>query len=442
MNNRPSFSLSYDQLLADLHTAYLDARKHKRNRPYQLRFEAHLEENLSSLCQSLWMRTYRPNPSTCFIIRDPKQREVFAADFRDRIVHHLYYNYVHEMLEKTFIHDSYSCIKGRGTHYGIGRLEQHIRKESQNYQEPCYVLKMDIRGYFMHIDRSRLLTIVQDSLQRMGNHRVNGHTSQRWSEKVDMDFVDYLTREIVLLNPTEDCRIRGNASDWDGLPASKSLFRSKEGCGLPIGNLTSQLFSNVYLNVLDQYMKRTLKCHRYGRYVDDFCVVSADREWLRSLVPKVRRFLQEVLGLDVHEGKSQIRDVRMGVEFLGAYLKPHRRYVSNATLCRMHRKLRLLHAVACKGVHGSVERKCLLALRIRSSLNSFLGVLSHYRSYGIRSRMMAVEYPCFGMYGSFSRNSLLFSPSSSFQVRFMDGFVTGKSLFGAKIECEEPAKVP
>ena len=122
------YRLTRDQLLADLYTAYYDARRHKRNKPYQLRFEENLEANLDELCEELWTRTYKPRPSTCFIIREPKPREVFAADFRDRIVHHLYFNYTHEMYERTFIQDSYSCIKGRGTHYGIKRLESHIRK--------------------------------------------------------------------------------------------------------------------------------------------------------------------------------------------------------------------------------------------------------------------------------------------------------------------------
>lgn len=150
-----SFSLTYSQLLQDLHRAYYDARRHKRCKPYVQRFEANLEHNLSQLCYELWTRRYCPQPSTCFIITDPKKREVFAAEFRDRIVHHLYYNYVHTMFERTFVQDSYSCIKGRGTHYGVRRLEHHIRQESHNYTKPCYVMKMDVRGYFMHIDRKK-----------------------------------------------------------------------------------------------------------------------------------------------------------------------------------------------------------------------------------------------------------------------------------------------
>lgn len=369
-----SFRLTYDQLLLYLHVAYIDARRGKRQKPYQKRFENNAEENLLLLCDELWSRNYLPGPSTCFIITDPKTREVFAAQFRDRIVHHLYYNYVHEMLERTFIADSYSCIKGRGTHYGISRLEKHIRKESQNYTEPCYVLKMDIRGYFMHINRQRLLDITLASLRHMSAHRVAKDESVRWRDLVDMVFLEYLSRVIIMTNPIEGCRMRGNPLEWKDLPPEKSLFHSEPGCGLPIGNLTSQLFSNVYLNVLDQYAKSQLHCRHYGRYVDDFYVVSADRERLRYISNELTSFLKESLLLEVNKDKSIVYDVSFGVAFLGAFLKPHRRYVSNSTLHRMEMKVSKL----CK--QDSPES-------LRSSLNSFLGLLSHYRSYNIRLRM-------------------------------------------------------
>ena len=365
-------TLTREQLLADLYTAYYDARRHKRNKPYQLRFEARLSENLEELCDALYTRTYRPLPSSCFIITEPKKREVFAAEFRDRVVHHLYYNYTYRMFERTFIQDSYSCLAGRGTHYGIRRLEQHIRRESRNYTRPCWVLKMDIRGYFMHIDRRRLLDITLRILSRTPPNlplrgRPHGSLPSREGRGGSWSFLRYLTREIVLLDPTENCRIKGTPADWKALPGDKSLFHSPEGCGLPIGNLTSQLFSNVYLGRLDDYMKRTLRCHRYGRYVDDFYVVGCSREWLRSLIPKVRRFLREELGLTLHEGKVRLCPVRQGVEFLGAYLKPHRRYVSSATLRRIRHKLPLLAL--------ETDPK-----RLRSRLASFRGVLSHYRT--------------------------------------------------------------
>ncbi len=365
------YTLTKKQLEKDLYRAYFEARKHKRNKPCQIRFEKGLEENITSLCEDLWNRTYRPMPSRCFIISDPKKREVFAADFRDRIVHHLYYDYVHEMFERTFIQDCYSCIKHRGTHYGIKRMEMHIRRESQNYTVPCYVLKLDIRGYFMSIDRRRLLQIAQDTLDKMSLHLISRHGVKRWGEVVDMDFVRYLTSELILPNPVDDCRIVGSPADWEDLPADKSLFNSAENRGLPIGNLTSQLFSNVYMNVFDQYVKRDLRCRHYGRYVDDSYIVSSDVCFLRSLIPKVRDFLLDKLGLRLHEGKLAVCDVRQGVGFLGAYLKPGRTYIHNSSLRRMKSKVALLE---------SVDNPALL----QSSLNSFLGVLSHYRTKHIQ----------------------------------------------------------
>lgn len=380
------FRLTRERLFADLRQAYYDARRHKRNKPYQLHFEAHLEENLESLCDALWNRTYQPLPSSCFIITDPKKREVFAADFRDRIVHHLYYNYTHQMYERTFIHDTYSCIKERGTHYGVKRLEQHIRKESQNYTVPCYVMKMDIRGYFMHIDRKHLLEICLASIDKMVCHRVSCHRPEQWQQVVDVDFIKYLTEAIVLLNPAVCCRVKGQKSDWEGLPFDKSLFHSPEGCGLPIGNLTSQLFSNVYLNVLDQFMKRELKCRHYGRYVDDFYVVSADKVWLHSIVPKVKALLSERLGLSFHEGKLKVASAWHGVEFLGTWLKPHRIYVSRNCVGRINRKLDVL------------ERENLE--KWYAVLNSYCGILSHWNNFNVR-QMMLLKRHRFSQWGMF-----------------------------------------
>ena len=388
--------LSRDQLYRDLCQAYLEARRHKRNKPYQQRFEADWENNIDSLCESLWSRTYKPLPSVCFVITDPKRREVFAAHFRDRIVHHLYFDYTHEMFERTFIQDSYSCIKGRGTHYGIQRLTNHIIKESCNYTKPCFVLKMDIRGYFMSIDRERLLAICLDSLEKMSHHRLGGCLPARWEELIDLDFVRYLTTEIVMLDPTCSCRIIGKDSDWDYLPHDKSLFHSAKGCGLPIGNLTSQLFSNVYLNVFDQYMKRTLHCKHYGRYVDDFYVVSCNRDWLESLVPLISNFLLNHLGLRVHEGKTTILDVKKGVEFLGAYVLPYRTYLSRNTLERIDKKLSDLE-------NDKNDTS------INNALNSYCGVMSHWQNYNVR-KMMLLDRHQFTRHGFFSFDVNRFVP--------------------------------
>ena len=237
------FATSPSQLLADLYAAYRDARKHKRRKNYQLAFERNLELELIRLRDSIISRKYTPGVSTCFIIHDPKMREVFAATFRDRVVHHLLYNYIRPFLEPQFIEDSYSCIKGRGTHYGIARLENHIIDVSRNYSRSCYVLKMDISGYFMHISREILLDLCRSMLHP-------------FKDRMDWPLVNFLLDRLVLYDATKNCVRLGRAEDWNELPMQKSLFKSPAGCGLPIGNLTSQLFSNVYLNGLDWFITR------------------------------------------------------------------------------------------------------------------------------------------------------------------------------------------
>ena len=368
-----AYRLTKQALWADLYAAYLCARRHKTSQPYVKHFERRLTENITALTDALWHRTYKPEPSTCFIIERPKKREVFAAQFRDRVVHHLYYNYTHLLFERTFIADTYSCITGRGTHYGVERLKKHILTESQNYTRKCWVLKLDIRGYFMHIDRHKLLDISLDTLQKMRHHRIVKGERRTWSDEIDFPFVEWLTREIVLLNPITDCHIAGSEADWMGLDNAKSLRYACDGRGLPIGNLTSQLYSNVYMNVFDQYMKRTLRCQHYGRYVDDAYVVSADKAWLKSIVPEVRMFLKKKLGLDLHLGKVQLSLAQRGVSFLGAYVLPHRTYIDNKALLR--------------SVQGIAEIDTRNALHTYLSINSYLGVMNHHATYNLRRQL-------------------------------------------------------
>ena len=368
-----NYRLTRQQLLIDLYAAFYDARRHKADKPYVKCFEENLKEELERLCDDLWTRKYEAEPSRCFIVEYPKKREVFAAQFRDRIVHHLYFNYTHTLFERTFIQDTYSCIKRRGTLYGIERLYGHIRQESLNYTIPCWVLSLDIRGYFMHIDRKRLLEIATDSFLRMSGHRVAKGRAERWKDVIDTDFILWLTGKVVMLDPTQDCIILGSRDDWSGLDRDKSLFSTDSGIGLPIGNLTSQLFSNVYLNVLDQFMKRELKCRHYCRYVDDARIVSCDRKWLLGIVPVIERFLEERLHLQLHKGKMRISCIYHGVEFLGGYLRPYRKYVSNKALRRMRTKM--------SETNGSD-----VAFLWRS-VCSYLGLMAHYSSYNIRRDM-------------------------------------------------------
>lgn len=368
------YHLTKDRLLYDLYFAFFCAERHKRKMAYVQHYREHLHLFLSDLCERLWNRTYYPGPSSCFIISDPTLREVFAADFEDRIVHHLYYNYTHEMYERTFIEDSYSCIPGRGTGHGVERLYKHIRSESQSYTKECYILKLDIRGYFMHINRSKLLKQCKQTIRCMQTRRISKKELLTWEEKIDIPFILWLTEVIVMLDPIENCIRKGDQSKRELLPKSKSLFFSPKGCGLPIGNLTSQLFSNIYLNAFDHYMKRVLKCKHYGRYVDDAYVVSCSRAFLHKVIPLADKFLMKELGLELHKGKIKIARVMYGTDFLGVYFKPWRLYTSTKSLHRIN-----LH----------LNQVCKMGKqRILCSINSYLGTMKHCASFNLRTQMM------------------------------------------------------
>lgn len=377
------FRLTRNQLLLDLYEAYKSARKNKRKTSDQQRFELNLELELVQLSKELYVRKYHPRQSICFIIRDPKQREVFAAHFRDRVVHHLYYNYTHKLYERFFIIDSYSCISGRGTHYGINRLVHHIRSASHNNQGNCYVLKLDIKGYFMHINRDLLHKHCQQMLDR---------SQKFYAAKLDFSLIRYLTTLFTLQNPVIGCKMQGQRSDWHGLPPSKSLFYSKEGCGLPIGNLTSQLFSNIYMNAFDQYMKRDLHCSHYGRYVDDAYVVSTDREWLRSIIPFIKNFLSSELKLELHKDKLKIDKARYGTQFLGAYIKPWRTYIAHSGGLRMKQKLLSMDFLQEIKV-DTLQSRC----------NSYSGLLGHYSGWRVRRSLLCQSHAVF-KYGYLGRS--------------------------------------
>ena len=215
-----------------------------------------------------------------------------------------------------------------------------------------------------------------------------------WGDSGKAEFVDYLLETIVRVDPTDGCVMRGDAAEWGRLAPEKSLFHSPADCGLPIGNLSSQLFSNVYLNAFDQFCKRSLGVRHYGRYVDDAYFVSSDRESLKALRPEVRRFLREELGLEMSEYKLQIYDAYKGVPFLGAYLKPYRTYVSNGTLRRIRRKVLSLPADD--------------TVRLRSSVNSFLGVFGHCDTF-LQRRALFLHQSSLPAYGRFSADCLRFT---------------------------------
>lgn len=363
-------------LLESLFRAYFDVRKNKRNTVNQIRYELDFERNLFDLCYEIESRIYTPSRSICFMLEELGiKREIFGANFKDRIVHRLIYDQIAPLFERRFIPDSYSCRKNKGSHYAIKRLEHHIRSCSANYTRQCWILKLDIQGYFFSIDRNLLYRMISTVL------------SERWCEycarqsvqyhMLDLDTVLFLIDRVIHCDATKNCIIRGTKEKWDNFPATKSLFHADPGCGLPIGNLTSQLFSNIYLDCFDQYVKRTLQIRHYGRYVDDFFIVHEDPDYLHRLIPVLRVFLQDRLHLTLHPKKIYLQSAERGVLFVGGFLKPWRNYPGHRVVAR------------CSSMLARQQSNSALSpVKLRDSLNSYLGTIRQFRSCRIRRRII------------------------------------------------------
>ena len=296
--------------LAELFEAYFDCRKNKRNTINALAFEVDYEANLLNLCAEINNGSYQPGRSVAFIVNKPVKREIFAADFRDRVVHHLIVNKLNPLFEKVFIYDSYACRSGKGTHLGIQRADRFIRRCSQNYTKDCFVLKLDVKGFFMHISKAVLFAELQRFIDQQYQH-------------ADKALLLELCRKIIYNEPTQNCIVKSKRREWQGLPPGKSLFHSARHCGLPIGNLTSQVFANFYMNPFDHFIKHDLGIRYYGRYVDDFILVHQDREYLKSIIPLIKTTLQDRLLLTLHPDKIYLQHYSKGVQFLGAVIKPN-----------------------------------------------------------------------------------------------------------------------
>ncbi len=359
-------------LLIDLFKAYYSARSNKRNTYNALKFELYHEHYLIDLYDEIINRSYEPRPSICFIVNKPVKREVFAASFRDRIIHHLIFNYIAPVFEKRFINDSYSCRKGKGTHYGIQRVNHFIRSCSENYHKDCYILKMDIQGYFMSIDQSLLYEKVKQSV--VGNSgKING----------DIETILYLIGKTIFNDPKNGCIIKSKKSEWKGLPPSKSLFYAEKNKGLPIGNLTSQLFANFYLDEFDHFMKQQMKLKYYGRYVDDIVIVHPDQAYLKSVISMTREYLKTKLMLQLHPRKIYLQHYSKGVVFLGAVIKPYRIYIANRTKGNFYAAIQQQNEIARNHKITNEERGKFL-----SSMNSYLGIMKHYKTYKLRKGML------------------------------------------------------
>jgi len=361
-----------DKIVTDLFRAYFDARKNKRSTLNALAFEMHFEANIFELAEEINANRYVIKPSICFIVNKPVKREIFAADFRDRIVHHLIYNYISPIFENAFINDSYSCRVGKGTHYGISRVDHFIRSCSQNYRKETYVLKLDIRGYFMAMDKTLLFDKITAELDR-----------QKQKIIFDLPLVLHLIEKTILNDPRQNCVMKGRPGDRVGLPATKTLFHAAPNCGLPIGNLTSQLFGNIYMNEFDHFVKRDLGIACYGRYVDDIVLVHNDKEYLKSIIPRISDYLKAELKLTLHPDKIYLQDIKKGIKYLGAVIKPHRKYIANRTKGNFYGSIAKHNKVVRDHKPSQEEQNAFLR-----STNSYLGIMKHYRTFRHRKKMM------------------------------------------------------
>lgn len=295
----------------DLVEAYFDCRRTKRNTASALAFEADLEHNLVGLFDELAAGTYRPGPSICFVVTRPRPREVWAAQFRDRIVHHLLYNRIGPRFERAFIADSCACIKGRGTLYAARRLESKVRSVTSNWALPAFYLKADVANFFVAIDKRRLASLLE--------------------AKIPEPWWRALALQILFHDQREGAILQAGPGEMALVPPHKRLLEQPAHQGLPIGNLSSQFFANVYLDRLDQFAKHVMRCRHYIRYVDDFVILHEDRAWLAAVHDEIEAFLPRELGIRLNPAKTIIQPVARGIDFVGQVVLPWRRMTRRRT---------------------------------------------------------------------------------------------------------------
>ena len=373
--------------LEEVFEAYYECRKTKRNSKGALNFEVNLEENIVQLFNELQNRTWQNGRSTCFIVEKPVKREIFAAPFRDRIVHHILINRLNPYFEKYFIFDSYACRKGKGTHAAIKRAEHFVksevyaqkRKHPKEYwnRKPSYVLKLDIQGFFMSINKNLLFKKLCDFIHKISDDKNYG-------------FEIFLCSRIVFNNPCKDCIRKSPPSSWIGLPANKSLFCAEQNCGLPIGNLTSQVFANFYLTEFDHFMKHHLGIKKYIRYVDDCVIIENSSKQLKKYIKNARQFLHENLLVSLHPKKIYLQKIKNGFSFLGTFIKPTHTVCSRRVKNNFDKKIKFFYNIANDHKPSKIEKTAFLR-----SVNSYLGIMQHYKMYNFKSKLIK---HCCGIY--------------------------------------------
>ena len=280
----------------NLGLAFQKARKNKTQKLYVTEFEDNLQENLSALRTELLLYTYSPKPLKTFVLHDPKTRKISKSEFRDRVIHHAICNVLGPIFDRSFIYDSYANRKGKGTLKAVKRFDVFKRKISRNCTQKAFILKADIKHYFDEVDCSLLIEIIR--------------------KRIKDEKVIWLIKKIFSNYQTK-----------------------KEGKGMPLGNLTSQFFANVYLNELDQFVKNELKIKYYIRYVDDFVILSKDKKYLEETKDKIHAFIKQNLLLELHPDKCKILLLKDGIPFLGFRIFQHHKLLKKSNLRKMKRTL-------------------------------------------------------------------------------------------------------
>lgn len=332
----------------NLYQAYLEARKNKRFREDVLRFSAHLEENLIQLQNELIYKTYSVGRYREFFVREPKKRLIMALQFRDRVVQWAIYRQIYPYFDARMIDDSYACRIGKGALQAAERLQYWVRQVNRRPAR-YYYLKLDISKYFYRVDHAILSDILRSHIQ-------------------DDDLMWLLETIINCEHTAFGLPAFAEASD---VPIDERLTDK----GIPIGNLTSQMFANIYLGELDWYAKRELRLHHYVRYMDDIIILHEDKDFLHGVKEDIEIFLDERLRLNLNR-KTAIRPVSHGIEFVGYRIWPTHKRLKKKTAKKMRRSL--------KGVRAQYERGEISAERLRQIEASYDGMLQHVNGDGLR----------------------------------------------------------
>ncbi|MGM9759468.1 MAG: reverse transcriptase domain-containing protein [Parabacteroides sp.] len=370
-----AYGEDFDRFVESVEDAFVDCLKGKMSSKQAVEYLQIAKDDIIVLAGEMWTMTYKPTTSTCFLVKYPKIREVFAANFRDRIVHHWICLRLNPLFEERFISQgnvSHNCRVGFGTRTAVQSAIDGMERVSENYNKSAYVFKGDIVSFFMSMD--------QDVL-----HYLLSRFSERQYQGEYKAILMYLIKVVVYHRPEKDCIFNSSYSLWIKLDENKSMLRNGAKKGGPIGNLTTQLFANFMMSFFDIYVQFIMRRYNYHyvRFVDDFLLIAETKEIINMAIIKMETFLMSVLKLEMHKDKRYIQPVSHGVLFVGSMIKPHRVYLSNRTLARFREKVH--------GYNRLMQEKELTILdckRIQSVINSYLGFCRNKNEYNNRKKIL------------------------------------------------------